>query len=100
MTNEEIAIHLAQVEERAKSNSHRLKKLEEEHETLNELATTMRVMTEKQTHIAETVDKLDSKVEVLEGKPGKRWDAAVDTIVKLVVGAFISYLLVKAGLPV
>lgn len=100
MTNEEIAIHLAQVEEHAKSNSRRLEKLEEEHETLNELATTMRVMTEKQTHIAETVDKLDSKVEVLEGKPGKRWDSVVDTIVKLAVGAFISYLLVKAGLPV
>ena len=100
MTNEEIAIHLAQVEERAKSNSHRLAKLEEEHETLCELASTMRVMTEKQAHIADTVDKLDGKVEALESKPGKRWDSVVDTIVKIVVGAFIGFLLLKAGLPV
>lgn len=100
MTNEEVAIYLTQLDEQVKSDSHRLKKLEEEHETLNELATTMRVMTEKQTHIAESVDRLDSKVEVLESKPGKRWDSAVDTIIKIVVGAFISYLLLKAGLPV
>ena len=100
MTNEEIAVHLAQVEERAKSNTHRLEKLEEEHETLCELASTMRVMAEKQNHMADTVDKLDGKVEALESKPGKRWDAIVDKIIMLVVGAIISYFLLKVGLPV
>jgi predicted RecB family endonuclease len=100
MTNEEVAIKLAQVEERVEANTHHLEKLEAEHETLRELAGTMRVMAEKQSHMAESMDKLDAKVEVLESKPGKRWDSVVDTIVKLVVGAFIGYLLLKAGLPV
>ena len=100
MTDEEIAIKLAQVDERAKSNTHRLEKLEEEHATLCELASTMRVMAEKQNHMADTVDKLDGTVEALESKPGKRWDAIVDKIIMLVVGAIISYLLMKAGLTV
>lgn len=100
MTNEEGAIKLAQVEERIEAITHHLEKLEAEHETLRELAATMRVMSEKQNHMAETVDRLDGKVEALESKPGKRWDTVVDTIVKLVVGAFIGYLLLKAGLPV
>ena len=100
MTDEEIVIKLAQVDERAKSNTHRLEKLEEEHATLCELASTMRVMAEKQNQMADTVDKLDGKVEALESKPGKRWDAIVDKIIMLVVGAIISYLLMKAGLPI
>lgn len=100
MTNEEVAIKLAQVEERVEANTHHLEKLEAEHETLRELAATMRVMAEKQSHMAETVDKLDAKVEALESKPAKRWDSIVDKIIMLVVGALISYLLLKAGLPV
>lgn len=100
MTNEEVAVRLAQVEDRAKSNAHRLEKLEEGHETLCELASTMRVMAEKQNHMADTVDKLDGKVEALESKPGKRWDAIVDKIIMLVAGAIISFLLLKVGLPV
>lgn len=100
MTNEEVAAKFAQVEERVAANTHHLEKLEAEHETLRELAATMRVMAEKQNHMAETVDRLDGKVEALESKPAKRWDAIVDKIIMLVVGALISYLLLKAGLPV
>ena len=98
MTNEEIAIKLAQVEDRAKSNTHRLEKLEEGHETLCELASTMRVMAEKQNHMADTVDKLDGKVEALESKPGKRWDGVVEKALLVVVGAIVAWLLGQLGI--
>ena len=47
---------LTEVEERAKSNQHRIEKLETSAEALNRLATNMEVMVEKQGQVAETVD--------------------------------------------
>ena len=50
---------LTAVEERSKSNSHRLDKLEESNEVISRLATSMEVMANKQEQVADTVDKLD-----------------------------------------
>ena len=49
---------LTAVEERSKSNSHRLDKLEESNEVISRLATSMEVMANKQEQVADTVDKL------------------------------------------
>ena len=53
---------LTEVEERSKSNSHRLDKLEESTEAINRLATSMEVMAERQEQVVETVGRLDTKV--------------------------------------
>ena len=62
---------LTAVEERSKSNSHRLDKLEESNEVISRLATSMEVMANKQEQVADTVDKLDGKVTALERVRGK-----------------------------
>lgn len=89
---------LTEVEERAKSNSHRLDKLEESTEAINRLATSMEVMAEKQEQVADTVGKLDSKVTALEEKPAKRWDGLVDKIVWAIAAAMIGFVLAQVGL--
>lgn len=89
---------LASVEERSKSNTHRLDKLEESTETLNRLATSMEVMAERQEQTTEAVLKLDGKVTVLENKPAKRWDGLVDKAIWAVIAAFIGYILAQLGL--
>lgn len=89
---------LTEVEERSKSNSHRLDKLEETTEAISSLATSMKVMAERQDHVVETVDKLDTKVTALEEKPGKRWDSLVDKIVWAIAAAFIGFVLAQVGL--
>ncbi len=89
---------LTEVEERSKSNSHRLDKLEESTEAINRLATSMEVMAERQEQVVETVGKLDTKVTLLEEKPAKRWDALVDKIVWAVMAAFIGFVLAQVGL--
>lgn len=96
---------LAACEERAKSNTHRLDKLEESTEAINRLATSMEVMAERQERVAEkqetvaaTVEKLDGKVTALEQKPGKRWDGIVDKVIWAVVAAVIAFLLGRIGL--
>ena len=89
---------LAAVEQRAKSNTHRLDKLEESTETLNRLATSMEEMAHRQEQVADTVDKLDSKVTALENKPAKRWDALVDKAIWAVTAALLGYVLGQLGL--
>ncbi|MGN0999706.1 MAG: hypothetical protein ACI4PO_09160 [Faecousia sp.] len=89
---------LTAVEERSKSNTHRIDKLEQSHEAINRLATSMEVMAERQERVADTVDKLDGKVTALENKPGKRWESMVDKIIWLVVSALIGFALAKLGI--
>lgn len=89
---------LTQVEQRAKSNTHRLEKLEESTEAINRLATSMEVMVSKQEQVAQTVEKLDDKVTALEEKPAKRVDGLVDKIIWAVCAAVISFLLTRIGL--
>ena len=89
---------LTQVEQRSKSNTHRLEKLEESTEAINRLATSMEVMVSKQEQVAETVEKLDGKVTALEQKPAKRVDGLVDKIIWAVCASVITFLLARIGL--
>ena len=89
---------LTQVEQRSKSNTHRLEKLEATTEAISRLATSMEVMASKQEQVAETVEKLDGKVTALEEKPIKRADGLVDKIIWAVCAAVITFLLARIGL--
>ena len=89
---------LADVEARAKSNTHRLDKLEASTEAISRLATSMEVMAEKQEQVADTVDKLDCKVTALEQKPARRADALLDKIIWAVCAGVISFVLARVGL--
>ena len=89
---------LTAVEERSKSNSHRLDKVEASTEAITRLATSMEVMVTKQEQVADTVDRLDGKVTALEGKPGKRWDGLVEKAIYIVVAAVVGFILARLGL--
>ena len=89
---------LTEVEERSKSNSHRLDKVEASTEAINRLATCMEVMAERQEQVVETVGKLDSKVTLLEEKPAKRWDSLIDKVVWAIAAALIGFVLAQVGL--
>lgn len=91
---------LTQNEDRAKSNTRRIEKLEELTNAISDLATSVKVMAEKQDRVADAVDKLDGKVSVLEAKPGKRWDDVVSKIVLVFVTAVVTFVLSHVGFPV
>lgn len=100
MTDEEAAIKLTDLDNRAKSNTHRLDKLEKSNEAINRLATAVEVMAKEQSHqtqamadIKTDVSKLDTKVEALEQKPAKRWEALVGAIIAALVALAVGYFL-------
>ena len=97
MTNEEMTERLVEVEQRSKSNTHRLDAVEKNQEALNSIATSVAVMAEQQKNISDKVDTIDDKVSTLEGKPGKRWESLVDKLLFSVAGAVLAWL--AAGGP-
>lgn len=94
----EFAQQLAEVKARAESNTKRLNKLEELTEVVHELATTMKLMAEKQERTAETVESLNAKFTALEQEPAKRWKAVVEKIIMTVVAALVGFALAKLGI--
>ena len=89
---------LADVENRALSNTKRLDRLEENTTVLNRLATAVEVMATKQDTLGESVDKLTVKVDSLEAEPAKKWHFIVEKSIYFVVGAVLAYIFSKVGL--
>ena len=96
---------LPEVEQRSKSNEHRLDKLEKDHDVLHSMAASLEVMANEQKHQTQTitdvktdVGRLEGKVDVLESKPGKRCDSLLDKLIWGVAGAVLAFLLARFGL--
>lgn len=97
MNLDEMAVHLAEVDSRSKSNTHRINELSTQIEAVNRLATAVEVMATEQRHqttameeIKADVAKLDAKVETIEQKPAKRWDGMVEKIIYGFIGALVA----------
>lgn len=85
------------VEDRSKSNTLRLNRLEENTAVLNRLATAVEVMATKQDTMGESVDRLEGKVDALENKPAQRWDKLISSLIGAMAGAFLVW--VASGMP-
>lgn len=98
MEDTEIVGRLSAVEQRSKSNSHRLEALEKQTEAVNRLATSVAVMAEKVETTGEKVDGLCTDVQELKAEPGKRWKGVVEKVVYIIVAAVVGYFLAQVGL--
>lgn len=98
MEETEVAGRLSAVEQRSKSNSHRLDALEKQTEAVNALATSVAVMAERVETTGEKVDSLCSDVQELKSEPGKRWKFVIEKAIYIVVAAVVGYFLARVGL--
>lgn len=105
MTQEELAVKLAETDARSRSNTHRLEAVEHNSEALHELATSVKVMAGELKRqgtaveeIKDDVTALGRKVDGIEKKPGKRWEGLVDKVLWAVAGAVVAFLLARVGL--
>ena len=89
---------LTAVEDRAKSNSHRLDKIEQKQDELGELVTSVKVLAEREENVENDVKEIKSDVKSLTGKSGKRWDSLVDKVILTVAAAIVGFILAKIGL--
>ena len=98
MENDEMVKTLTEVDERSKSNTHRLDAVEKRQGELDKLVSTVAVIATKQQTIEDDVKEIKTDVKFLSEKPAKRWDGAVDKIIMTVLGAIIIYILAQIGL--
>ena len=95
MTETEIATKLTQVEERSKSNTHRIDKLESQTDALTSIATSIAVMANEQKTISEKMENIDAKVDKLEQVPRDRWNGIVGSSIAALVGGIIAFMLTR-----
>ena len=98
MEETEIVERLSAVEQRTKSNSHRLEALEKQTEAVNRLATSVAVMAEKVEVTGAKVDSLCTDVQELKAEPGKRWKSVVERVIYIIVAAVVGFILARLGL--
>ena len=89
---------LIKVEDRTKSNTHRIEDLEKRADNTERLVESVARIAEKQSHMENDVKEMKTDVRKLVEKPAKRWDTAVEKIIYAVILAILGYFLAKAGL--
>ncbi len=94
----EFIRQLQEADDRSRANKKRIDHLEEAQKALTQMAKSVAVLANEQKNISEKLDCMDSKVDELEHKPGKRWDAVVDKIVLSVLAALVAWMLAKVGI--
>lgn len=97
MDSEQLVIKLQETIDRSIRNEGRIKKLESEHEVLQQLATSVAVMAEQIKHMNTSVSTLTEKVDRIEEKPGKRWDSLVEKIIFTTAVAVVGFILGHFG---
>jgi predicted nuclease with TOPRIM domain len=89
---------LTEVEERSKSNTHRIDKVEKQQGEFVELVSSVKVLAEREQNVENDVKEIKSDVKSLASKPGKRWDSLVDKIIVTVAAAVVGFILAKIGM--
>ena len=98
MSEQELAVKLAEVEQRSKSNTHRLEQVEKKLEDNEQLLTNVALIAQKQNTLESDVQGSKNDGKMLTAKPAKRWESVVEKIILAVVAAGVTYLLAYVGL--
>jgi hypothetical protein len=93
MGENELAVKLAEIDERCKANTNRIEKLEIEQETLSSIATSVAVLANEQKSMSKKVDSIDEKVDKLESIPANRWNGLVEKIIYAAAGGIITWII-------
>ena len=89
---------LTEVEDKAKSNAHRIDNLEKRQDDLDELVGTVKVLAVKEESVESDVKEIKNDVKSLTGKSGRIWDSIVEKIIMIIIAAIVGFILAKIGL--
>lgn len=89
----DLEVQLAHLEEREKSNTHRIDKLEEEVSEIKDLTIAVKEIATETKHMREEQNNMSKRLSTIEEKPAKNWDKLVSTIIGTVVGGVVGAIL-------
>jgi predicted nucleic acid-binding Zn-ribbon protein len=94
----QIEHRLTEVEERSKSNQHRLDELEKRQDNLDDLVSTVKVLAVREETVENDVKEIKEDVKSLASKPGQKWDKLTDLILSALVGIIIGFIFSQIGM--
>ena len=95
---EELNERILKLEERAKSNTHRINDLEADNKALHQLATSVEVLATKQETIEANVTEIKDDVKSLKALPASRWEAILKAALTAVIAGLVGFALARMGL--
>lgn len=102
MGDTELREKVAHLEEREKSNTHRIDNLEEKVEDIHELASSVKLLASETKAMREDVNDMNDRLQQLEEKPLKEYENTKKDIKKQVIsfaiGLILCYFAMKLGL--
>lgn len=93
MTDEEIAVAIAEHGKEIGSLKHRMNDVEKIVNVVHQLAEEMVGLTKEIKYMNTSLASLTAKVSQLEGKPAARWETLVTGLIGALAGAVVTYLL-------
>lgn len=98
INNTECEGRLSKVEERTKSNTHRIDDMEKRQDSLDELVGSVKVLACREENVENVVKEIKTDVKILTGKSGKRWESIVDKSIFVIIGIVIAYVFSQIGM--
>ena len=98
MEEMELIKQLTEVEQRSKSNSHRLDKVEERLADNEKMLASIHAMAQRQDTMDGDIKEIKADVKTLTSKPAKRWESVVEKVILAVVAAVVGVILAHLGL--
>lgn len=89
---------LAEIKQRAVSNTRRIEVLEQGQADLRQLVTSVALIAQKQEQMETGIEEIKADVKTLTQKPAKRWETVVEIIFKVTLTALITAALIKLGI--
>ncbi len=88
-----IETKLAEVEQRAKSNTHRLDDQEKRIDNIEDLTTSVKVLATREERVEKDVKEIKADVKELTSRPAQHWNGLIDKVLYAIIGAFLAWLL-------
>lgn len=86
------------VEERAKSNTHRIEELENQRGNLYELVSAVKALAMREEAVEADVKEIKNDVKKIHNKPAQRWESLTEKVILTIVAAVLGFFLARIGL--
>ena len=83
---------LTVVEDRSKSNQHRLDKVEERQIEFGELVSSVKVLAEREQNVENDVKEIKDDVKGIIGRPAKRQDKIIELIIAAIISGVAGFI--------
>ena len=98
MTELQVERRLSRVEDRSKSNTHRLDEVEKRQEDITELVRSVSAIAQKQTDMDADMKEIKADIKSISQKPARRWETVVEKALLTAVAALVGWLMFRLGI--